>query len=85
MKTIKNLIPSIEKNIADKKQRRQNTNKNGLNNYCWKLWHANVITWDGLVVPCCFDKDAMHRLGNLKPNHSNKYGTTIIINNLEVN
>ena len=42
------------------------TVKSGLKNYCWKLWHANVITWDGLVVPCCFDKDAMHQLGNLK-------------------
>lgn len=40
--------------------------KNKLANRCWKLWHANVITWDGLVVPCCFDKDATHRLGNLK-------------------
>ena len=40
--------------------------KNKFANRCWKLWHANVITWDGLVVPCCFDKDAMHRLGNLK-------------------
>jgi radical SAM protein with 4Fe4S-binding SPASM domain len=25
-----------------------------------------VITWDGLVVPCCFDKDAIHQLGDLK-------------------
>src|SRR5687767_12618118 len=40
--------------------------KNKLSNHCWKLWHANVITFDGLVVPCCFDKDAMHQLGNLK-------------------
>jgi radical SAM protein with 4Fe4S-binding SPASM domain len=40
--------------------------KNKLANKCWKLWHANVITWDGLVVPCCFDKDATHQLGNLK-------------------
>jgi radical SAM protein with 4Fe4S-binding SPASM domain len=40
--------------------------KNKLANHCWKLWHANVISWDGLVVPCCFDKDAMHQLGNLK-------------------
>lgn len=40
--------------------------KNNLQNHCWKLWHSNVITWDGLVVPCCFDKDAMHQLGNLK-------------------
>ena len=40
--------------------------KSSLSNHCWKLWHSNVITWDGLVVPCCFDKDALHQLGNLK-------------------
>ena len=40
--------------------------KNRLLNHCWKLWHACVITWDGIVVPCCFDKDATHRLGDLK-------------------
>jgi len=40
--------------------------KNTLENHCWRLWHATVITWDGLVVPCCFDKDAQHTLGDLK-------------------
>jgi radical SAM protein with 4Fe4S-binding SPASM domain len=40
--------------------------KNPLSNHCWRLWHATVITWDGLVVPCCFDKDALHRMGDLK-------------------
>ena len=40
--------------------------KNSLLNHCWKLWHACVITWDGLVVPCCFDKDARHKMGDLK-------------------
>lgn len=40
--------------------------KNELLNHCWKLWHSCVITWDGLVVPCCFDKDAQHQLGDLK-------------------
>lgn len=40
--------------------------KNNLLNHCWKLWHSCVITWDGLVVPCCFDKDAQHQLGDLK-------------------
>jgi len=39
--------------------------KNKLLNHCWKLWHSCVITWDGMVVPCCFDKDAKHRLGSL--------------------
>lgn len=61
------LIPTISKFSRYKK----NTDgihvaKNKLANHCWKLWHANVITFDGLVVPCCFDKDAMHQLGNLK-------------------
>jgi radical SAM protein with 4Fe4S-binding SPASM domain len=40
--------------------------KNNLRNHCWRLWHSPVITWDGLVVPCCFDKDARHRMGDLK-------------------
>jgi len=42
------------------------TPKNKMYNHCWKLWHANVITWNGIVVPCCFDKDAGHQLGNLQ-------------------
>ena len=40
--------------------------KNKLENHCWKLWHSLVITWDGLVAPCCFDKDVTHRLGDMK-------------------
>ena len=40
--------------------------KNPMRNHCWRLWHSPVITWDGLVVPCCFDKDAQHRMGDLK-------------------
>ncbi len=39
--------------------------KNALLNHCWKMWHSCVITWDGQVVPCCFDKDAHHRMGTL--------------------
>lgn len=39
--------------------------KNALLNHCWKMWHSCVITWDGRVVPCCFDKDAHFVLGNI--------------------
>lgn len=39
--------------------------KSKLTNRCWKMWHSNVITWDGQVVPCCFDKDAVHVMGKL--------------------
>jgi radical SAM protein with 4Fe4S-binding SPASM domain len=62
-----NLIPVNEKYSRYKRNANGSFKaKNKFANRCWKLWHANVITWDGLVVPCCFDKDAMHRLGNLK-------------------
>ncbi len=61
------LIPSIDKySRYTKKADGTYAPKNKLANRCWKMQHANVITWDGLVVPCCFDKDAMHQLGNLK-------------------
>ena len=42
------------------------TIKNEMKNQCWKLWHSAVSTFDGQILPCCFDKDAMHQLGNLK-------------------
>lgn len=39
--------------------------KNKLLNQCWRMWIACVITWDGKIVPCCFDKDAKYQVGNL--------------------
>jgi radical SAM protein with 4Fe4S-binding SPASM domain len=60
------LIPEIDKYSRYRKNDQGEWQpKNKLANHCWKLWHANVITWDGLVVPCCFDKDAQHQLGDL--------------------
>ena len=62
-----NLIPQ-HTNISRyrKKEDGSYESKNSLPNHCWRLWHSPVITWDGLVVPCCFDKDAKHRMGDLK-------------------
>ncbi|UCG28926.1 MAG: SPASM domain-containing protein [Bacteroidales bacterium] len=39
--------------------------KSALKDYCWRTWSTAVITWDGMVVPCCFDKDATHSMGNI--------------------
>jgi len=62
-----NLIPTIGKYSRYRRDANgKMQSKSGMKNHCWKLHHANVITWDGMVVPCCFDKDAMHRLGNLQ-------------------
>ncbi len=36
-----------------------------IKNRCHRIWSSLVITWDGKVVPCCYDKDADHQVGNL--------------------
>ncbi len=43
--------------------------KNKLLNECWKMWQGCVITWDGRIVPCCFDKDAHHTMGTISSNN----------------
>lgn len=60
------LIPDNEKHS------RYQQNENGtwqikgkLPNRCNRMWRAAVITWDGQVVPCCFDKDADYKMGNI--------------------
>jgi radical SAM protein with 4Fe4S-binding SPASM domain len=45
--------------------------KAGLSNHCWRMWSSSVLTWDGIVVPCCFDKDAKHQLGKLNESNFN--------------
>ncbi len=54
------------------KYRRYNIINNQLNikrklkNHCWRLWSTSVISSDGFLLPCCFDKDAEHSFGNLQ-------------------
>lgn len=65
------LIPSIDKYSRYKDNGDGTFSiKNKLLNHCWKMWHSCVITWDGTLVPCCFDKDAEHPMGSL---HSNTF------------
>lgn len=60
------LIPTIDRYSRYKKSNDGTYQiKNELLNHCWKMWHSCVITWDGKVVPCCFDKDAHYVLGDL--------------------
>jgi radical SAM protein with 4Fe4S-binding SPASM domain len=39
--------------------------KNRLPDKCWRIWGSTVITYNGMVIPCCFDKDASHVFGNI--------------------
>lgn len=62
-----NIIPSnnrYSRYFKNKKGEYQIKNK--LLNQCWRMWQGCVITWDGKIVPCCFDKDAKYTLGNLQ-------------------
>lgn len=61
------LIPSIDRYSRYAQQPDGSyTIKNQLENQCWKLWHGAEITWDGRVLPCCFDKDAQYEMGTLQ-------------------
>lgn len=35
-----------------------------LPNKCLRMWSSPVVTQDGDLIPCCFDKDADHKMGN---------------------
>lgn len=63
------LMPKNDK-YARYKQQKDGTYKlkYKTGNHCWRMWSGSVLTWDGKVVPCCFDKDAQHVLGSLDVN-----------------
>lgn len=55
-----------------KKHRRYKKNSSGdwllgrkLKNRCRRLWYTTVVTADGLMVPCCFDKLAQYPMGSV--------------------
>jgi radical SAM protein with 4Fe4S-binding SPASM domain len=46
--------------------------KSKLSNHCKRIIFGSVITWDGDLVPCCFDKDAQFKSGNIKDKNLNE-------------
>ena len=49
--------------------------RNRMPRHCFRMWSSCVITWDGWVVPCCYDKDAKYRMGNLNADSFQKIWT----------
>jgi radical SAM protein with 4Fe4S-binding SPASM domain len=63
----KSIIPSNQKYSRYRKNAEGKYEiKNELLDQCWRMWQGAVVTWDGKVVPCCFDKDAKYSMGELK-------------------
>jgi radical SAM protein with 4Fe4S-binding SPASM domain len=60
------IIPTVK----EKSRYKQNSDgswvmANKIRNRCHRIWSSLVVTWDGKVVPCCYDKNADHLAGNL--------------------
>lgn len=60
-----NLIPTIKKYSRYSLKNDKWQLKNKLRNRCLRMWQGAVITTDGELLPCCFDKNATFSYGNL--------------------
>lgn len=60
------LMPKNSKYCRYKKTEAGYVIKNKLFDRCYRMWSSCVFTWDGNVIPCCFDKDADYCFGNIK-------------------
>jgi radical SAM protein with 4Fe4S-binding SPASM domain len=61
-------LPSTGKYSRYRKAGSEYKIKSNLPDRCARLWFNPVITWDGRVLPCCFDKDADHVMGDMNEN-----------------
>jgi len=53
-----NLLPENPEYSRYKKAEGEYVIKQKLQNRCFALWRTGVVTWDGYLAACCFDKDA---------------------------
>lgn len=66
--SMKDMFPWLP---AEEKYRRYSSTNRGyvikssLPDRCARLWFNPVITWDGKVLPCCFDKNSDHIMGDI--------------------
>lgn len=60
-----NLIPKTEKYSRYKNHGLKFYIKSKLPNKCFRLWSTIVITWNGFILPCCFDKHNNYKMGNI--------------------
>ncbi|OFY18565.1 MAG: hypothetical protein A2W98_04860 [Bacteroidetes bacterium GWF2_33_38] len=61
------LIPTIDKYSRYRKNNDGTYSfKRNPANTCWRLWSSAVVSVNGSVVPCCYDKDTRHVMGSLE-------------------
>ncbi len=45
-----------------------------IHNRCYRLWSNAVFTFDGNIIPCCFDKNAEYKFGNINVGENSNMG-----------
>lgn len=59
------LLPDIPKYNRYVLHNNQYQLKGHIKNRCWRSWQNPVVTADGDLLPCCFDKNAQNTYGNI--------------------
>ncbi len=63
-------------------------------NHCWRSWMSVVFTWEGVALPCCYDKNGDYALGSVEDNgfekiwngeKSNSFRRTVLKNKTKIN
>jgi radical SAM protein with 4Fe4S-binding SPASM domain len=80
-----NLIPNINKFSRYTVKNNKLELKSHQKNRCFRIWETMVITWDGTIIPCCFDKDTNYSLGNMKINKIFDVWKSLAFNNFRKN
>lgn len=66
--SIEEWMPEIRRFRRYELKGRRYAIKSSLPDRCRRVWFNPVVTWDGKVIPCCFDKNADHVMGDLNKN-----------------
>jgi len=58
------MMTDVEKFSRYQKSGNQYILKKPLRNLCKRIWTTGVLTSDGILIPCCYDKAATYPMGN---------------------
>jgi len=80
-----NLIPKNNKYSRYSLSGSKYVIKKKLRNRCFRIWSVLVITWDGTITPCCYDKNNKYEIGNLIIQNTLKIWSSEVFNKFRLN
>jgi len=80
-----NLIPKNKKYSRYSLSGSKYVIKKKLRNRCFRIWSVLVITWNGTIIPCCYDKNNNYKIGNLIKQNTLKIWSSEAFNKFRLN